>query len=480
MPTLYSMSEVMRKCGVTARTLKYYEEIGLLRSHRNQLNRRVYDDAAIEVLKQILWMKKTGIPLKMIKSIFQTNNQAEIMKIIERQKALLSSEMHRLTDMRGQIEVYMDQVLQGDGAIQEIWDRCVPKQITEIVLSDMQTVNSVEEDELAEDGIAWPKEIDSPPQMLHQAEDDREIVAITGSPASVFTAKEYPMPISLYITAKATRGNLWLFFGRYRLVFFQKDGQSQLLFHDHFLGCECNIPLNKPFPTDTYVVLQWVLRQELVVLYLNGQRVFTLDYAHYDDYTLTSQIGVGTDQGDTVFVRDLGFTEIDKYERHPIPLADLWLRQNERYMQGEELVLFSALDREMAGTQQAFSLPLKIDLEAKTTDCNIRLAFHKGSVILNWEKDRQRMPCRDVFTGELTVLESGGYLAAQEYHAISWILHTDFCALIVDGVCRFYLKKEADEQVSAAPLRDIVRIGTAFGSTMTVRRLTVTELEKNS
>lgn len=67
---MMTVKEVSRKCGVSVRTLHYYDEIGLLsRSSTTQAGYRLYDDTALERLSQILLLRELDFPLTQIKSI---------------------------------------------------------------------------------------------------------------------------------------------------------------------------------------------------------------------------------------------------------------------------------------------------------------------------------------------------------------------------------------------------------------------------
>ena len=64
---MMTVNEVSKRTGVSIRTLQYYDKIGLLRAAgRTEAGYRLYDDAALERLQQIL-CSGTGIPLKDIR-----------------------------------------------------------------------------------------------------------------------------------------------------------------------------------------------------------------------------------------------------------------------------------------------------------------------------------------------------------------------------------------------------------------------------
>jgi len=64
--------------------LCYYEEVGLLSSHRiNDYAYRAYDDAAIKQLQQIIILRKLQIPIKQIKTILENQNAVEAIEIFK-------------------------------------------------------------------------------------------------------------------------------------------------------------------------------------------------------------------------------------------------------------------------------------------------------------------------------------------------------------------------------------------------------------
>ena len=60
-----SVSQAAKLAGVSVRTLRWYDEIGLLRpSEVTQAGYRYYDDAAMASLQQILFYRELGVPLE--------------------------------------------------------------------------------------------------------------------------------------------------------------------------------------------------------------------------------------------------------------------------------------------------------------------------------------------------------------------------------------------------------------------------------
>ena len=79
---MMTVHEVSRLTGVSIRTLQYYDNIGLLHpADYTDAGYRLYDDAALETLQQILLFRELEFPLKDIQRIIQSPD-------FDRQKAL--------------------------------------------------------------------------------------------------------------------------------------------------------------------------------------------------------------------------------------------------------------------------------------------------------------------------------------------------------------------------------------------------------
>ena len=70
---LMSVHEVAKLTGITARTLHYYDEIGLLKpTNVTEAGYRMYDDTALVRLQDILLFRELEFPLKEIKAILKS------------------------------------------------------------------------------------------------------------------------------------------------------------------------------------------------------------------------------------------------------------------------------------------------------------------------------------------------------------------------------------------------------------------------
>ena len=68
----YTVNRLAQISGVSKRTLRYYDEIGLLRPERvNPNGYRIYGQMQVDLLQQILFYRELGLPLEEIREIIK-------------------------------------------------------------------------------------------------------------------------------------------------------------------------------------------------------------------------------------------------------------------------------------------------------------------------------------------------------------------------------------------------------------------------
>ena len=94
-----TVHEVSRLAGVSIRTLQYYDRIGLLRpADYTGAGYRLYDDAALETLQQILLFRELEFPLKEIARILGSPD-FDRSKALEQQIALLTLKKEHIENL---------------------------------------------------------------------------------------------------------------------------------------------------------------------------------------------------------------------------------------------------------------------------------------------------------------------------------------------------------------------------------------------
>jgi DNA-binding transcriptional MerR regulator len=96
---MMTVHEVSILTGVSIRTLQYYDRIGLLHpAEYTDAGYRLYDDAALETLQQILLFRELEFPLKDIQRIIQ-NPSFDRQKALDQQITLLELKKEHLDNL---------------------------------------------------------------------------------------------------------------------------------------------------------------------------------------------------------------------------------------------------------------------------------------------------------------------------------------------------------------------------------------------
>ncbi|WP_114764180.1 helix-turn-helix domain-containing protein [Vibrio rhodolitus] len=99
------ISEVAKRSGIKASALRYYEKIGLIRSHGRVGLRRQYHPSVLEKLNLISLGKAANLSLEEIKAMFDGEKQLNINRPLLAAKAeQLNSEIKRLLAVRDSLE----------------------------------------------------------------------------------------------------------------------------------------------------------------------------------------------------------------------------------------------------------------------------------------------------------------------------------------------------------------------------------------
>ena len=105
-----TVKEVSELTGISIRTLRYYDEIDLLKPAKvTEAGYRLYDESSLKKLRQIMFFRELEVPLSEIKAIMK-NSESDNRKILETQKMMLEMKRNRLN---GIIELISD-VLKGE------------------------------------------------------------------------------------------------------------------------------------------------------------------------------------------------------------------------------------------------------------------------------------------------------------------------------------------------------------------------------
>jgi DNA-binding transcriptional MerR regulator len=103
------IGQLAKKTGFTPKTLRYYEQVGLLRpATRSDSGYRLYRDDAVERLGLVHRARGLGIRLADIQRILEISDEGRVpcehvIAILDRELDRIEAEMQRLQELRGHL-----------------------------------------------------------------------------------------------------------------------------------------------------------------------------------------------------------------------------------------------------------------------------------------------------------------------------------------------------------------------------------------
>ncbi len=115
MSELIKIRDVSARYDISARTLRYYEDMGLITSTRSDdYAYRLYDEAAVKRLEQILILRKLNIRIVDIQRIFNTTGSEIVLEVLGKKVDDIDEEVSLLHELKGIILDFIHQIEQAD------------------------------------------------------------------------------------------------------------------------------------------------------------------------------------------------------------------------------------------------------------------------------------------------------------------------------------------------------------------------------
>lgn len=91
----YTTGEIAKLCGVTVRTVQYYDSRGILvPSKLSEGGRRLYSEEDVERLRVICYLREIGLPINAISQLLSEENPGSVISLLlEQQKQQLEAEI---------------------------------------------------------------------------------------------------------------------------------------------------------------------------------------------------------------------------------------------------------------------------------------------------------------------------------------------------------------------------------------------------
>lgn len=108
---LQTISQVSKDYGISTRMLRYYEQVGLIKSLRKEdYAFRVYDENALNRLQQIIVLRKLRVPVKHIISILNNHDAAKTVEIFKENISKIDSEITTLSTIKSILARFVEEI----------------------------------------------------------------------------------------------------------------------------------------------------------------------------------------------------------------------------------------------------------------------------------------------------------------------------------------------------------------------------------
>ncbi len=111
MSDLVKIRDLSVRYNISARTLRYYEDMGLIESTRSEeYAYRLYDEAAIKRLEQILILRRLNISIKDIKRIFGASGSEVVLDVLGKKVDSIDEEVSLLHELKKIVLEFIEQI----------------------------------------------------------------------------------------------------------------------------------------------------------------------------------------------------------------------------------------------------------------------------------------------------------------------------------------------------------------------------------
>ncbi len=108
---LKTISQVSKAFNVSTRTLRYYEQIGLLHCQKKEeYAYRTYDEDSIKRLQQIIILRKLRIPLKQISDILKNEDVVLAVEVFYKNIQEIDDEINALSTIKSVLNAFINQI----------------------------------------------------------------------------------------------------------------------------------------------------------------------------------------------------------------------------------------------------------------------------------------------------------------------------------------------------------------------------------
>jgi len=510
---LQSVSQVAKTFGISTRMLRYYEQVGLIQSIRNEDNSyRYYDETALKRVQQITILRKLQIPVKQIAVILDNPDVVTATEIFNENISTIQAEITALETIKTALKLFVAKIEKLAAVrldMNLLTDETVMELAHSLSLTQIQTQKNVKENTAMD-------ELNKAAETLNKSKLNqvRVVYTPTETIAMLGNVNEPPSKQSKELMAKFIKDvDLFKIKPDFRCGFN----------YGFFVTIPDDLDVPEPFKKQTFDGGLWAVYKitpdnfdefDMVSDWVKDRDDYLRDYQRPRHDVYFNPLNVygmkNTDLFDSFH---------DKYKEAYEPIMEVenhtnaeQHRLNALLKKTEDLIaqrtptdidlsnikrageldpiynngiLEIVSDGNMNGlkTPKEFALPMKIDLRIKTNNPDIVIKYAHGTVQLTDMGNSFGMNNSVLFWpfegGEWRVHENCSSFPRNEFVDIEYIFGKDICAIKINGEVRYlrdddgYIKLFADNpDFSISSTIDVCSWGGYVG----VEHLRVTEI----
>ena len=300
MNNLTKIKDMSSKYGISARTLRYYEDMGLIVSTRvDGYAYRLYDETAAKKLEQILILRKLSVSIKDINRIFNSSGCEIVLDVLSKKVNDIDSEVSLLYELKEIIFTFIcyikDVDFNKDSDVKMLYDKAkeIEAQITNVEYEgrlsstkELLAVTNNPNRHIITDCEFEKMELtyfdDEPEEGYsgkHSFTDQGELVIVSkGFEESDYIGLQssecFRLPLRMDAVAKSS-GEIWLHYNKGGLAInHDTDGLYYLHANDIFTGRHTSYSMER-IPLNDYTEISWVLDFSEGKVYINGEHFHT-------------------------------------------------------------------------------------------------------------------------------------------------------------------------------------------------------------
>jgi len=535
MNNLTKITEVSNKYDVTTRTLRYYEDIGLLTSTRNDnVSYRLYDETALNRLEQILILRKLNINIKDIQRIFNAAGSEVVLEVLNKKIKNIDDEVALLHELKNIVLDFIHEIervnFHNHSDIKQLYDKAKeietqfanvdyigkPNRTNEQAMN--QVTNSANLDRLIEITDKLDKKI---PDIM--------VVRIPGFRALTSAGHDKWGSLMDWAWSEGRFERLFknIFFDCTDFLI-RKNGKAEYIMaiQDHVSEADAGPFKIIDFKGGLYamaVSIDGDMESIGKVHEKINKWLANTNFEHDQTRGIMGQMGFL----DKEIKQGLGYNQLQRYvpiriseeklkkideeqrqatlkiakeqekikpfliekmnkiiSSNPVNIdlttleqsgdMNVWYKDGLLNMKTDE-----ARKKNYVATPQKFTAPLKIILRAKTDSNDIRIRYGKGRLIFNIHNSTD-LSLIDISNGKGSVVKSDGTIPINEFVDIEWIITKEFMAVNVNNKLRHIASdyayiNEFNNNANYQPSNQIL-LCAAYDSTVTVETLQITEI----